>query len=288
MAGFDRAITAHPTLSVSGTPTRYVYRSDGTLASGSTENVNSVIKGTIGSVDIYGSHAKAVQNAQVETGWRVRMAVGRYLVTISKRASQLDTLIIEQAALAINGAAQTLTTGVTQHSTASAQTITSPLSPSAAVPPVSTASGVASHTNREPTSNTFQSCGANVTTGPHTSCGFAEAVYRAVGAHYQHTGQIPANVSAFSPATDRAYGLRCVITSQGTEVTCNTTTGASMSLNAAALVDQNPTNGRTRFSPTPDEIAQAERALSFCQRAQPGVTIRFLEMLAATPLGIQC
>lgn len=54
----------------------------------------------------------------------------------------------------------------------------------------------------------YTACDQNISAGPHTSCGFADNVFRAF-AHEAAQGQEEATVTATSPVTGRAYTVRC-------------------------------------------------------------------------------
>jgi hypothetical protein len=151
----------------------------------------------------------------------------------------------------------------------------------APAPGSSAASAVAPHINGLPTPDRTQVCGSAITTGPDTSCGFAENVYNVVSGYWRQKGQIPANVTAYSPVTSRMFSASCAVVG-GAEITCNTTTGGSVTLNAPPIESQIPKS----FSPTPEQVAEAEKALPDCH--EPGTTLRGLEQAAAGPLGIQC
>jgi hypothetical protein len=57
----------------------------------------------------------------------------------------------------------------------------------------------------------YTPCDQNISVGPHTTCGFADNVFRAF-AHEAAQGDEEASVTASSPATGRAYAVRCVST----------------------------------------------------------------------------
>lgn len=54
----------------------------------------------------------------------------------------------------------------------------------------------------------YTACDQNISAGSHTSCGFADNVFRAF-AHEAALGEEEATVTATSPVTGRAYTVRC-------------------------------------------------------------------------------
>jgi hypothetical protein len=88
----------------------------------------------------------------------------------------------------------------------------------------STASG-ATNGSSSPGSSSTQ-CDQNISAGPHTSCPFAENVFRSVAAGYQENGQIPTNITAKSPTTRTTYSLGCVVNA-ARNVVCSTSDGAT-------------------------------------------------------------
>jgi hypothetical protein len=54
----------------------------------------------------------------------------------------------------------------------------------------------------------YTACDQNISAGPHTTCGFANNVFRAF-AHEAAQGSEEASVTATSPATGKAYMVRC-------------------------------------------------------------------------------
>lgn len=54
----------------------------------------------------------------------------------------------------------------------------------------------------------YTACDQNISVGPHTTCGFADNVFRAF-AHEAGQGEDEATVTASSPATGRTYAMRC-------------------------------------------------------------------------------
>lgn len=54
----------------------------------------------------------------------------------------------------------------------------------------------------------YTACDQNISVGPHTTCGFADNVFRAF-AHEAAQGSEEASVTATSPTTGKAYTLRC-------------------------------------------------------------------------------
>jgi hypothetical protein len=75
-------------------------------------------------------------------------------------------------------------------------------------------------------------CDQNITVGPHTSCGFADNVFKAY-AEALHAGpRTPANYSfhASSPATGKSYAVSCrASVGSNSTATCSTATGATVS-----------------------------------------------------------
>jgi hypothetical protein len=54
----------------------------------------------------------------------------------------------------------------------------------------------------------YTACDQNISAGPHTTCGFADNVFRAF-AHEAAQGSEEGSVTATSPATGKAYMVRC-------------------------------------------------------------------------------
>jgi hypothetical protein len=82
-------------------------------------------------------------------------------------------------------------------------------------------------------------CDQNISTGPHTSCGFAANVFRAYAANYQANGQQSSvTVTASSAATGQSYSVVCNLNS-GT-VDCTTSTGAFVTFPMQAVVVYKP------------------------------------------------
>jgi hypothetical protein len=54
----------------------------------------------------------------------------------------------------------------------------------------------------------YTACDQNISAGPHTTCGFADNVFRAF-AHEAVQGSEEASVTATSPVTGKAYTVRC-------------------------------------------------------------------------------
>jgi hypothetical protein len=61
----------------------------------------------------------------------------------------------------------------------------------------------------------YTACDQNISAGPHTTCGFADNVFRAF-AREAAQGSEQANVRATSPATGKAYVVRCDTTHEVT------------------------------------------------------------------------
>jgi hypothetical protein len=54
----------------------------------------------------------------------------------------------------------------------------------------------------------YTACDQNISAGPHTTCGFADNVFRAF-AHEAARGEEEATVTASSPVTEKTYTVRC-------------------------------------------------------------------------------
>ena len=76
--------------------------------------------------------------------------------------------------------------------------------PSAAVPPQPSSHHAVPQVH-------YRACDQNIDVGPHTTCGFADNVFRAF-AHEAAQGEEEASVIASSPATGGAYTVRCATT----------------------------------------------------------------------------
>ena len=66
-----------------------------------------------------------------------------------------------------------------------------------------------------------RNCDPNVQATPDASCPFAENVFVAVWRSYEATGQIPSDVSAYSPTTGQTYDLMCGMRAEVADVVCN-------------------------------------------------------------------
>jgi serine/threonine-protein kinase len=108
-------------------------------------------------------------------------------------------------------------------------------------------------TMRAPSSDTqagvsLTHCDQNITVGPHTSCGFADNVFKAYAAALHAAPRTPANYSfqASSPATGKSYALSCSA-SEGSNstATCSTGTGATVTFPVQAARVYN-TSGSAR------------------------------------------
>jgi hypothetical protein len=99
-------------------------------------------------------------------------------------------------------------------------------------------------------------CDQNITVGPHTSCGFAEDVFKAYAAALHAGPRTPANYSfqASSPATGKSYALSCRA-SEGSNstATCSTDTGATVSfpVQAARVYNTSGSARRTKGGEAP-------------------------------------
>jgi len=67
-------------------------------------------------------------------------------------------------------------------------------------------------------------CGGQVHAGSHTSCPFAEKVRSEFSEGEKSDGFPPAQVSAYSPVTNRGYTLQCVLIAERTTAECTTGT----------------------------------------------------------------
>jgi hypothetical protein len=96
----------------------------------------------------------------------------------------------------------------------------------------------------------YTACDQNISAGPHTTCGFADNVFRAF-AREAGQGSEQASVSATSPATGRAYVVRCATTHEVT--ICRGGVGAGIRFPLwAAKVYYRPTKPEAESaSPTP-------------------------------------
>jgi hypothetical protein len=77
-------------------------------------------------------------------------------------------------------------------------------------------------------------CDQNVSVNSVTSCAFAENVFKSYTQNYHANGaQASATVSAYSPATKKAYDMTC--TSDGTTVNCTGGTDSFVSFPVSAV-----------------------------------------------------
>jgi len=97
-------------------------------------------------------------------------------------------------------------------------------------------------TSSRPTNESFTHCDQNITVGPHTSCGFADNVFKAYAAALSAGASSgPESVEASSPATGKTYSLTCPVAG-GTIVTCSGGSGATVRFPVwAARVYYHPT-----------------------------------------------
>jgi hypothetical protein len=86
-----------------------------------------------------------------------------------------------------------------------------------------TAPAVASTTQARPATHavhaSYTRCDQNISAGPHTTCGFADNVFRAFARQVSNEGSDPANyaVQATSPATGHTYSMACRTSAETTE-----------------------------------------------------------------------
>jgi hypothetical protein len=152
--------------------------------------------------------------------------------------------------------------------------------PAPSVPPVAPPA-VAAHATAHPASPAFTHCDQNITVGPHTTCGFADNVFKAYAkALTPGADSGPESVEATSPATGQSYNVTCPVTAGGTIVTCSGGSGAKVRFSVwAAQVYNQPTPASppsTIKSATPepsgeeDEVGSANHAgdSKFCEEHQ--------------------
>jgi hypothetical protein len=109
-----------------------------------------------------------------------------------------------------------------------------------------TASGLTtSATSSSSTGRQLTKCDNGVMAGAETtSCAFAENVFNAVQTGFESAESVPAQVTAFSPVTNKTYALACSI--QTSTVTCTDSTGSLVQFPQSNL---GPAQSATSTSP---------------------------------------
>ena len=88
----------------------------------------------------------------------------------------------------------------------------------------------------------YTKCDQNISAGPHTTCGFADNVFRAFARQVSNEGSEPADyaVQATSPATGKTYRMSCRTTNETTECSGGKGAHVEFPLNAAQIYYQPP------------------------------------------------
>jgi hypothetical protein len=103
----------------------------------------------------------------------------------------------------------------------------------------------------------YTACDQNISAGPHTTCGFADKVFRAF-AHEAVHGSEEASVTATSPATGKVYTVRCATTHGITICTGGTDARIRFPLWAAKVYYQSATPENESNNPAEPEEASPE------------------------------
>jgi len=119
----------------------------------------------------------------------------------------------------------------------------------------------------------------------------AAGVYSADAEEVEVSGQLQGPPADFASVLEQACSSswaaeRLPRSSSAAGTASKTTTTAASTASAATSQAATPTTGS--FAPTPAEVAKAKAAYPMCAQAHPGITLQFLERLAASPGGIQC
>jgi hypothetical protein len=77
-------------------------------------------------------------------------------------------------------------------------------------------------------------CDPNIYAGKHTTCPFAENVFRAVAHQYGADEEFPSTVTASSPVTGKSYSLTC--SSGGGVVSCETANDAGVAFSEQSVL----------------------------------------------------
>lgn len=104
----------------------------------------------------------------------------------------------------------------------------------------------------------YTACDQNISAGPHTTCGFADNVFRAF-AHEAVQGSEEASVTATSPATGKAYTVRCGTTHGVTVCTGGTDARIRFPLWAAKVYYHATKHENGPNTPTKPEESSPER-----------------------------
>jgi Protein of unknown function (DUF3761) len=97
----------------------------------------------------------------------------------------------------------------------------------------------------------YTACDKNISVGPHTTCGFADNVFRAF-AREAAQGAEEASVTATSPTTRKAYAVRCRTTHEVTLCTGGIDARIRFPLWAAKVYSPSTSPERESPSPSPE------------------------------------
>ncbi|MGC2373606.1 MAG: DUF3761 domain-containing protein [Solirubrobacteraceae bacterium] len=117
----------------------------------------------------------------------------------------------------------------------------------------------------------YTACDQNISAGPNTTCGFADNVFRAF-AHEAAHGSQEASVTATSPATAKAYTVRCATTHGVTVCTGGYDARVRFPLWAAKVYYRpaNPENEPSASPPTESEESTPESSARSEEPGEPG------------------
>ncbi len=128
---------------------------------------------------------------------------------------------------------------------------------SATAPAGSTSSNVARARRAHTHPVSYTHCDQNISVGPHTSCPFADAVFRAYAAalHADTSGTLDHRVEATSSATGKTYTMNCRghSANSGTESVAICTGGAGATIKFPTIAAQEYTNSTTTSPPVSEE-----------------------------------
>jgi hypothetical protein len=116
----------------------------------------------------------------------------------------------------------------------------------------------------------YTACDQNISVGPHTTCGFADNVFRAF-AREAAQGSEEASVTATSPATRKTYTVRCGTTHEVTVCTGSTSARVRFPLWAAKVYQPaKPEDESSSSTPSTKESAPESSSESEKEQHEPG------------------
>jgi hypothetical protein len=113
----------------------------------------------------------------------------------------------------------------------------------------------------------YKSCDQNISAGPHTTCGFADNVFRAFAAQIGREGSATDfTIEANSPATGRTYSMSCQTSNETTECSGAKAARVRFPLYAARVYNE-PSAAQPQSSPSYQD-EESETAESPAQESE--------------------